>query len=298
MCLSQPKTIPVRELWDGLVPRQFEDGSFVILRGFIDESYDGTAIPEVFTLSCIVSWGSEWTWIEMAWKKVLDDKNASLIAEGRRPLSRYHATDCNARENEFKGWTRDERDEFVLKLFKVFPFHDTSHIAMSLSVRELLEIWGGDVKDPMSLAYDLLLVLIMNEIGITMEQENFKSKIALIYERSDYGPVMLDTFIRLMDRDDTFRFRDIFTTIAPMGWEDCVPLQLADLVAFESFTNARRMRDEQPKGMRKSLEALLSMDSVGARSKGVSRKALASLKAMVDARVSRLKQEGKDPLKR
>ena len=50
--------------------------------------------------------------------------------------------------------------------------------------------------------------------------------------------------------------------------------------------------------MRKSLEALLSMDSVGASSKGVSREILTQLKAMVDARVERLKAEGKEPLKR
>lgn len=270
----------------------------MILHGYIDESYDGTAIPEVFTLSCILAWGSEWSWMEMAWLKVLEEKNASLVAAGRKSIRRYHATDCFNREREFENWSRTERDEFVLKLFKVFRYHTTSHIAMSINVRELLEVWGGDVEDPMSLAYDLMLVFIMNEIGISMEQENFKANVALFYERSDYGPVLLKTFNRLMDVDETFRFKHVFTTIAPMGWENCIPLQPADLIAFEAFGNARRLRAEQPKNMSKSLEALLSMDSVGSRSKGVSREVIDQLKAMVDARVKRLRDEGKEPLKR
>jgi len=275
---------------------RFEDETFVILSGFIDESYDGKAIPEVFTLSCILASGSEWPWIEWAWQKVLEEKNAALISVGRKPLSRYHAVDCHERERDFKGWSREERDEFVFKLFVVFRRHHTSHIAMSISVRDLLEIWGEDVQNPMSLAHDLLLGFIMNEIGISFEEENFHRKVALFYERSDYGLDLQNTFNRLMGADDSFRFKDVFTTIDSMGWEDCIPLQLADLVAYEAFGNAKRMRAEKP--MSKSLEALLSMDSVGAKSKGVSREVLAKLKAMVDERTQRLKAEGIEPLPR
>jgi hypothetical protein len=65
----------------------------------------------------------------------------------------------------------------------------------------------------------------------------------------------------------------IFTTIAPFGWEDCVPLQPADLVAYENFKDA--MRKVAPRDRRKALEVLVNLDSFGGRARFMGTDAIA-----------------------
>jgi len=57
----------------------------MVIVGYIDESYSKERPPLTFGLSCLFAYGSEWSWIDLAWKKLLDDKNAELfrLAEKR-----------------------------------------------------------------------------------------------------------------------------------------------------------------------------------------------------------------------
>jgi hypothetical protein len=65
------------------------------------------------------------------------------------------------------------------------------------------------------------------------------SKITLFHERCPYDGAFLQSFNRMMD-DPTFAYRQYFNTIVPMGWEDCIPLQPADLMAYENFKEGLR----------------------------------------------------------
>jgi hypothetical protein len=85
--------------------------------------------------------------------------------------------------------------------------------------------------------------------------------------------------------DQTFNYASTYTTCAPMGWENCVPLQLADLVAYESFKHIERLRDK--KDMRPSLSALLEMPTFKGLSKHMTRDHLISLRRMHEAGVLR-----------
>ena len=117
MCV-QSQFIPIWQLWDGFNPYGVKKGIFVFFKGYIDESYDQK--QKLFTLSCISGKGSAFLEMGRMWKLRLHAKNKQLAREGRKQISRYHATDCNARYGEFHGWEKEERNEFVLKLFEIF----------------------------------------------------------------------------------------------------------------------------------------------------------------------------------
>src|ERR1700690_4114271 len=85
----------------------------MILRGYIDESKGG----DIFNLTAVIADGGTWFYFEQDWIRIIDAKNAELKAQGRKPISRYHATDAQFREKEFKGWERDEKDQFCISLF-------------------------------------------------------------------------------------------------------------------------------------------------------------------------------------
>jgi len=57
----------------------------------------------------------------------------------------------------------------------------------------------------------------------------------------------------------------MFTSIMPIGWEDWVPLQPTDLVAYENFKDS--MRKKNPRDRRKALDALVNLDSFGGRAR-------------------------------
>jgi hypothetical protein len=127
--------VPVVNLWEGLHNGCFHDWVFGVITtlGYIDESYEGVTVPDTFTLSCSLANGADWAFIETAWRWILAEKNNSPLAEGRKPLSRYHAVDCFNRKREFSDWEKEERDAFVRKLFGVFEMLTTSHITLTIN---------------------------------------------------------------------------------------------------------------------------------------------------------------------
>jgi hypothetical protein len=88
-------------------------------------------------------------------------------------------------------------------------------------------------------------------------------RISLIHDRTTgYDSVLAEAFMA-MKNDETFRHRDCFTTITSSGWENCVLLQAADLIAYENFKIIERSRAGEKR--RKIMELLLDLDSIGGR---------------------------------
>jgi hypothetical protein len=81
--------------------------------------------------------------------------------------------------------------------------------------------------------------------------------------------------------DPTYAGKDMFSTIAPLGWKDCILLQPADLVAFENFKQAEGRLEERES--RKSYKALVDMHNFGIHSKTLNKESLLKLREIVDA---------------
>jgi hypothetical protein len=83
-----------------------------------------------------------------------------------------------------------------------------------------------------------------------------------------------------MKNEGTLKNGERFTTIAPMGWEDCVPLQPADLIAYENFKIVER--NSKGKKRRISMERILDLDSFGGRGASLNREALKEIRSALD----------------
>ena len=241
----------------------------------------------MFSLTCTMAMGNEWPWIELAWLKCLEEKNASLLAQGGTPISRYHSVDINNFRGEFADWNGLERQAFCEKLMRIFSRHEWGYEGYLINLQEMVEELPEAKSDPIGVAYDVLLKFLMAEIGKGI-MELPSGKITLFHERCDYDGVFLDSFNTLID-DPTFTSRTCFTTIAPMGWEDCVPLQPADLVAYENFKEGfRRLPSGKPRERRKILEKLLSMDSFVPHAKIFTRDNIIKMKPIFDTAIKKL----------
>lgn len=272
-----------------LYPRGAERGISLILTAYIDESSSDERVPEFFTLSCLVAEMSAWFWFELDWKQCLDEKNAQLKKLGRRTISRYHAADCSSRVNEFSGWGVEEQIAFTQSLFTVFQTHITNTIGYTINLRELAEEITDSAKDPKRHAYALLLRYLMIEIGNNILAREKDQLVSIIHDRSQYDVVLLESFNAMVD-DPTFRYRNRFTSINPMSWEQCIPLQPADLLAYENFKEASR--ESKRRHRRKSLQALLDLSTFGGTSKFIPRDGIREIKGMLES--SRLTSTSED----
>src|ERR1700676_859888 len=106
----------LREFWSMFHPLGFDRGTFGVLKGYLDESVSGN--KSVFGFSCVFSDGSTWEKLEKDWIAVIAEKNEELIASGRAPISRYHASDCSTNKGEFKKWSPDNHYAESTEFFK------------------------------------------------------------------------------------------------------------------------------------------------------------------------------------
>jgi hypothetical protein len=232
---------------------------FMIQKCFIDESYD----KKLFVLSCSVGLGERWKEFENAWGSTLDNTNARLAAQGRPLLSRYHAVDCAGGFNEFKGWSLDEQIQLTADLIdalKLVPMHS---VAYTVLLDDLRDVWSTRFKGPIEHehlyigAYMLTMQFCMMRLGEYLFPLNPDIRISFIHDHSDYDGIMLMAYnhIKFAVRPP---YADLFSTIAPLGSKDCLPLQLADFLAYEFFRDrgAEEFRGEDYR-RRKSLNLAL-----------------------------------------
>ncbi len=270
----------LREYWQGFTGGSFEEGIFVVFRGYIDESYDGQR--KLFSLSCLVASGEDWERMESAWRFELDAVNEKLRREGRPEIWRYHAADCSSRRGEFEGWSHAERDCFVLRLFEIFKRIPVHAVGYDLDLDYLCEVFPEWADDRLGAGYNLLTTWLLYTIGDDFESHALDKpiNIALVHDRtSGHDATILRAFQRLV-LDSAFPYRSYFTTISAWSWHHCIALQPADLVAFEVFKDAERRR--AARDPRKSFDALLNLESFGIHTKTVTKPLLLELRKRME----------------
>lgn len=229
----------------------------MLFKGYIDESYD----QDFFVLSCTISAGDVWTKFETEWKRCLEVKNAQLKEQGRQVLSRYHATDCQGKYGEFKGWSNDEQVDFtksLLAALELVPIHSSAYTLVLSDVRDS---YAARYKTPMSVdmvlqaAYTLTVPFCMESIGSLLALHGDQSRITLFYDQCDHETMIHGAFNRYQ-RENTDHGH-MYSTIAALNSRECLPLQAADFIAYEFFKDRKNEELQSGRDQRKSLAALL-----------------------------------------
>lgn len=244
-------------------------------RGYIDESYNA----HVFTLSCLISTGKIWSEFSRAWKLMLDSVNRKLKTEGRRTISRYHAADCSNLKREFAHWTTDEQKALFADILKIFRRHQVDTVALSINLDEFHQVIPEAKTEARpdfeTFLYGMTTKFLIARVADRHCVRNPNARIALIHDRSAYDAVMQEAFNQQM-ADPNFTYKACFTTFKSVGWEQCVPLQPADLVAYENFKDA--MRKVNARDRRMSLEMLIDLDAFSGRAQSMGTEAVLKLR--------------------
>ena len=240
----------------------------MLLKGYIEESYN----ERMFTLSAVLATGLNWAWFESHWKKRIAAKNKALKREGRPEISRFHASDLSNLKGEFQGWTTDEQIAFMQDLIGVFRKSKYMIIsAYSLPLDVFVAEFPEWKRKVLPYSYSILLKFLMLEIATEYERARIIGSvrpvhIALTHDRSSCDAVLLRAFNQMLG-DQGFEGRKYFSSIAPLAWEQCIPLQAADFLAYEHMKDADRKATGSTRQQRKSLAALLDLPSLGGRTR-------------------------------
>jgi len=256
------------------------------LWGYIDDSGDG---KDILTLSCLIADSPAWYYLGLEWEEFIAKKNSELVATGRKSITRFHAADCSSRLGEFKGWTTNEDQiPFMQGLLSMMERYRFDVVGFTVDLKELAKYVPVSKPSPRAFAYVLLLHYIMIGIADGSLKNNRDAIISLIHDRSEYDSVLLDAFNILAKDENYFAAAKRFCSIAPMSWEQCIPLQQADLLAYENYKESRRsvsLRDR-----RKSLDWILERGQLGGFLKGFNADALTDVAKWFDALDARIRQ--------
>lgn len=251
----------------------------MVLHGYIDDSGKG----DLFVLSCLQADIGMWMFIEFAWVEMLEKVNARLRQQGRQELSRYHASDCQNLYREFKGWTKEEQIELTQMIVAIFKNHLWHTNAFSLDLKQLVEEIPETAPNPKGFAYVFLLHMLMLEICDGVLKQHKNAIIGLTHDHCDYDAALLEAFNQMLE-DPVFKCSNRVTSIVPGYWQHCIPLQPADLVAYENYKEALRRKEMSRRKRRTTLKLILdySPKTIGGSLKCFNRKNLKHFKKIFD----------------
>jgi hypothetical protein len=230
----------------------------VLIQAYIDESIGKN---RTFALGCAIAKDSTWARINHDWKRCLQRKNSQLTRQSRPRFSRYHATYCESRLGEFEGWDVPEKNAFVAELISIVNRHHVHIVGFTLYLEDLAEFYPQFEKEIEKAAYGALATLLFPEIVEQASQISRQPAIKLVYEHGDVTQNMQYAYDSMKLNKP---FAELFVSVEKDNWK-AIPLQIADLIAFETMKDRDNQKGAVIRDRRRSLDAILGGKLTGAK---------------------------------
>jgi len=228
--------------------------NFCVLTAYLDEAYNQDAI-------CVGGWISfdeNWNALQGAWQARVEQESRDAQSDGLKPLQRYHASDCATFGGDFQGWTRERQIAFVKDLLNVVAAYRPFGFALGASLDDisgLLPNLQNDQEERKKATYTILMQSCLDLLGKTILRELPHERVTVIHDSSGLCGPARDAF-NWLTKDEAGPEGAVFASFAPRRWQDCVALQVADLMSYEGFKlTASRLLDKET--IRKSLQYLI-----------------------------------------
>ncbi len=206
------------------------DGYVVVLKTYMDESgiHDGSP---VLTVGAYIGLGSIWRDWTKEWNRQ------------KKPIKVFHATDCAALENEFKGWDPKERDKYVANLLPVIGRANLIGTVAGIVMDDYREVQKQfpEIVEKLGNPYTACFQWVVQNMLESMVRVGQKKRVAFFHENNDYKEDALQCFAFLKKHRDP---NNQLISLTFGGKEDYTPLQAADVLAYEG--NKRLRNFERP----------------------------------------------------
>lgn len=194
------------------------DGWIAVLRVYMDESgtHDGSPVVAVGAYVALPRVWRDWTKV---WNR------------RKRPIRIFHSNDCANFWGEFEGWDKERRDPFVAQLLPTIPEHQTAAFVAGIRMDDFREVCRSHphlakvIKTP----YTACFQWVVQDILRFLNAHSDLQKLAIFHENNEYMAEATHCF----DFVKRFDNRGRKMTLAFGSKEDYVPLQAADVLAYE-----------------------------------------------------------------
>lgn len=209
-----------------------------MLTAYMDESYQD------HKLMCVGGWlcnDSRWDKISSQWQMRIDYESRKSQKAGLSSVSRYKASDLESFHGDFEGWNLDRKKLLTKKLIDILgrgPSRDKLRkpigIACGLKIPAIPDVLVNREKIFKTnwAAYRLCMIQNLITLADTMSAIHPDDRVTVIYDRGPFGNAAQSAFESFKRTSQRPR-ADSVVTMTPMGGEDCVALQPADMLAFE-----------------------------------------------------------------
>jgi len=282
---SRKSGLGSEECWSIKSDSRTHKRHIVVFRFYCDLSYDGspdTAVlpsgtkhePRTYVVGGFFASQPIWNIVEAEWGKT----NSAFR------VPRYHAAHLNAKSHEYAGWDDHKKICYSKELLKIVngqgkKLHAITCGILANEYRTTINQKGRiNLGSPYLACFKSCIALIAREMC-----ENFPpgEKFEVFLDTDDGYLEALTVFNRMKD-DATFPHRSKLATCTPGKMEEIIPLQSADMVAYEVFKRLHGLKNTKSR-MRPVLSLLYENNVVSERYFGA--KTLRTLKFGIESAV-------------
>jgi hypothetical protein len=202
-----------------------------VLTAHFDESYNKQCF-------CVGGWlasDDDWSNIGRQWRKEIKRASQMSVRNGLRTIKRFHASDCATFGGDFRGWDQTRQVALMQKLTGMIGTNKPIGFVVSAQLGDFVRGYPGHEEERHKACYFFCLLNCFLLIGDFMHEHFPEERVTIIYDRGKISEAGAPLAFSSMKNDKAWEPRKYFVTSAPMGWERCTPLEVADLLAYEGF---------------------------------------------------------------
>ncbi len=225
----------------------------VLARAYFDESgiHDGSPVVAVAGL---MATEKRWSSLEADWLAELNRLAPGLI------LPPFHASKCEVGVDEFERVPDVVRENLPRRLAAIIEMHSPVCIWSSIARRHWDELADAKFRAAYPHPFHLCFEWCAYEMARWQREVAETSPIALIYSEQEDFEDSIEVMWDAYNRAKRIAPLNTFTTAS---YKNCVPLQAADLVAYECFRHWKELEvgDGSLRAPRPGAKALLTGSS-------------------------------------
>jgi hypothetical protein len=200
-----------------------------VLRAYMDESgiHAGSSICAI---AGVVGSESEWEILERRWRRIIEDEGIAV----------FHMAEFESRQREFASWSNTRRHLFMEKLIEAIKARDV-HCVGSALVRADYDGLSQDEKTWMThgnpqYPYFLCFQHCIIESCHVADRLPAEEKVAFVFDRQqDFAAEATRLYNDLKDQQNWPNHERLADIVAFASKRETIPLQVADLIAYESY---------------------------------------------------------------
>ena len=223
-----------------------------MLAAYFDESYNHRTArnpkdPLIYTVAGCLSTVARWKKFEKQWQLELNLAGVSA----------FHMKDYEARQGEYRDWSNEQRVRVLKRLHKIIKGCMIYGCAASLNCADFDEKIGSTPRLANHFGktyYDFDVRLCVKELNEWCDRHQYTDKMLYVFSELNRQGSALDRMFRevLASPALTHRYRTNDRWVKG-SMKECVPLQAADILAYELNKRAVNSASGGAQFVRKSL---------------------------------------------